>query len=78
MSMAWASVTTYAYNAFMLIVGYMFLFLLVVRIVTTRARLRGVFFTLIASHLFLIIYNPLVVTDPYTRDSIHFSSRTSE
>jgi probable O-glycosylation ligase (exosortase A-associated) len=69
-SMSWASVTTYAYNTFMLILGYLILFVLVTRIATTRRRLGGIFVTLIAAHIFLIFYNPLVVTDPYTRHYI--------
>ncbi|MBK9253824.1 MAG: O-antigen ligase family protein [Proteobacteria bacterium] len=66
-SMGWASVTTYTYNTFMLILGYLILFVLIARIVTTPRRLRGLFITLIVSHFFLLVYNPLVVTDPYTR-----------
>lgn len=69
-SMTWASVQTYAYNVFTLILGYFFIFILIVRIVTTARRIRGVFITLIISHLFLIYFNPLVVTDPYTRHYI--------
>ena len=69
-SMSWATVTTYAYNVFTLIFGYLILFFLIARIITTRKRLRGLFLTLIVSHIFLIIYNPLVVTDPYVRHYI--------
>ncbi len=69
-SMAWADVKTYTYNTFTLILGYVFLYLLVVRIVTTRKRLYGVFTTLIISHIFLIFFNPLVIFDPYTRHYI--------
>lgn len=69
-SMAWASVTTYAYNTFTAILGYLFLYLLVMRIVTTRRRLYGVFITLIVAHIFLIFFNPLVIFDPYTRHYI--------
>ena len=69
-SMGWASVTTYTYNTFMLILGYLILFLLIARIITTPSRLRGLFATLIVAHLFLLVYNPLVVTDPHTRHYI--------
>jgi putative inorganic carbon (HCO3(-)) transporter len=69
-SMAWASVTTYAYNIFTLILGYLILYVLVLRIATTRKRLRGVFVTLVFAHIFLIYFNPLVVTDPYHRHYI--------
>jgi hypothetical protein len=43
---------------------------MIVRIVTTMQRLRGVFLTLIVAHVFLIIMNPEVVTDPNTRHYI--------
>jgi putative inorganic carbon (HCO3(-)) transporter len=69
-SMSWASVQTYAFNTFKLILGYLFLFIMIVRIVTTMERLRGVFLTLIVAHVFLIIMNPDVVTDPNTRHYI--------
>lgn len=69
-SMSWAEVTTYAFNIFKLILGYLFLFIMIMRIVTSVRRLRGVFLTLIVAHLFLIIMNPEVVTDPNTRHYI--------
>ena len=46
-SMGWASVTTYTYNTFMLILGYLILFVLIARTVRTQRRLRGLFITLI-------------------------------
>jgi probable O-glycosylation ligase (exosortase A-associated) len=69
-SMAWASVTLYAYEALIQILGYLLLFVLVARIITTMQRLRGLFVTLIVSHLFLLVYNPLVVLDPGNRHYI--------
>lgn len=69
-SMSWADVKTYTYNCFLLILGYLILYVLVVRIVTTAARLRGVIITLVLAHIFLLVYNPLVVTDPNTRHYI--------
>lgn len=69
-SMGWASVTQYAMNTFTLILGYLILFVLLVRIITTRKRLYGLFMTLVGSHLFLLAHNPVVITDPYTRHYI--------
>jgi probable O-glycosylation ligase (exosortase A-associated) len=43
---------------------------MIVRICTTRQRVRGVFFILILSHLFLLIMNPAVVLDPKERHYI--------
>lgn len=70
MSMAWASVKMYAYNIFQLVLGYLFLFIMIARIVTTRRRLYGVFVTLIAAHLFLIFMNPAIVLSPEQRNYI--------
>lgn len=69
-SMGWASVTQYAMNTFTLILGYLLLFILMARIITTRRRLYGLFMTLVGSHLFLLAHNPVVITDPYTRHYI--------
>lgn len=69
-SMGWASVTQYALDVFTLLLGYLILFVLLVRIITTRKRLYGLFMTLVGSHLFLLVHNPLVITDPYTRHYI--------
>lgn len=69
-SLSWATVTTRAYNVFILLLGYLFLFILIARIVTTRERLRGVFLTLIIAHLFLLLMNPAVVTNPEIRHYI--------
>lgn len=69
-SMLHADVTTFAYDVFTLILGYLFMAYTIVRLVTTEARMRGVFLTLIAAHVFLLIMNPEVVTDPSTRHYI--------
>lgn len=69
-SMAWADITTYAYARFNLVLGYLFLFIIITRIVTTPARLRGVFVTLIVAHTFLLAMNPLVVLEPTIRHYI--------
>lgn len=66
-SMAWASVKMYAYNIFQTVLGYLFLFVMIARIVTTRRRLYGVFITLIAAHLFLVFMNPAIVLSPESR-----------
>jgi putative inorganic carbon (hco3(-)) transporter len=69
-SMAWSEIMTYAYNVFTLTLGYVFLFWMIVRIVTTEQRLRGMFLVLIISHLFLLAMNPEVVLDPNQRHYI--------
>src|SRR5690606_40153092 len=42
-------------------------FFLILRIVVTRGRLLGVFFTLLVAHLFLVVMNPQFVLDPSNR-----------
>lgn len=69
-SILYSDVGTYTYNVAERVLGYVFLLLMVARIVTTRARLRGLFLTLILAHLFLIATNPEVVLDPTVRHYI--------
>lgn len=69
-SMGWADVTTRAFTVFQLTLGYLFLFWMVARIVTTERRLRGVFLVLIVSHVFLLVMNPEVLLDPNNRNYV--------
>lgn len=66
-SMFWATVMTYSYVVFERILGYLFLCIMITRIVTTRERIHGVFITLAVAHLFLLLMNPAVVLNPDTR-----------
>jgi putative inorganic carbon (hco3(-)) transporter len=65
-----AEVTLYVFNTFKAVLGYAILFILISRIVTTEARLRGVFVTLLLAHLFLLTMNPNVILNPETRNYI--------
>lgn len=47
--------------------GYVFLFILIARIVTTEKRLRGVIIALALAHFYLLAMNFNVLTDPTTR-----------
>lgn len=69
-SVTWATVGTYTVTIFERMLGYLFLFIMIARICTTRERIRGVCFTLIFAHLFLLIMNPEVVLSPTTRHYI--------
>jgi putative inorganic carbon (HCO3(-)) transporter len=69
-SMLWADNKTRTLDNFERSLGYFFLFLMIVRIVTTEQRVRGVFVTLICCHLFLLIMSPQVVLDPSVRHYI--------
>lgn len=73
-SMLYADVSMRAYLVFKLTLGYVFLYWIIVRIVTTEQRLRGVFLALIISHLFLLAMNPEVVLDPNSRHYIRGAS----
>lgn len=59
-----------ATGKFLAVLGYSILFLLITRIVTTRTRLRGVVFALLAAHFTLLAANPNVLLEPDTRNYI--------
>jgi len=67
LSITHAPVTTQAFEMFTVAVGYVIYFFLILRIVVTRGRLLGVFFTLLVAHLFLVVMNPQFVLDPSNR-----------
>src|SRR5687767_5649911 len=54
-------------SVFQTMLGYVFLFLLVVRIVTTEKRLRGVVIALVLAHFYLLAVNFNVLTNPTQR-----------
>jgi len=70
LSATWATVFTYTNTIFQRALGYLFLFIMIARICTTRQRIRGVFLVLIVSHLFLLAMNPIVVLEPTVRHYI--------
>ncbi len=66
-SMFWATVGGYSFIVFQKMLGYLFIFIMIARICTTRERVNGVATALIVSHLFLLVMNPEVVLSPTTR-----------
>lgn len=56
-----ADVTLRAYLTFEAALGYVFLFMIITRVVTSVRRLRGLFAALVAAHLFLVFMNPDIV-----------------
>jgi putative inorganic carbon (hco3(-)) transporter len=70
LSVTWAIVGEFAFNVFKFGFGFGVLFLLIARICTTEGRLYGVVFTLLLAHLFLLLMNPQVLTQPETRNYI--------
>lgn len=69
-SSVWATVGGYSIIVFEKMLGYLFLFIMIVRICTSRERVNGVALTLIVSHLWLLVMNPEVVLAPTTRHYI--------
>lgn len=57
-------------STFQMMLGYLFLFIMIARIVTNERRLRGVIITLTLAHLYLLAFNFNVLTDPTTRQYI--------
>lgn len=57
----------WAVSTFTMVLGYVILFVLIARLATTWARVRGVIATLILAHLFLLAMNPNVVLNPSER-----------
>ena len=70
LSSFWASVGGYSIIIFERMLGYLFLFIMIARICTSRQRVNGVAMTLIVSHLWLLVMNPEVVLAPTTRHYI--------
>jgi probable O-glycosylation ligase (exosortase A-associated) len=70
LGMIYADLQRPAYTTFILVLGFVFFFIMVARIVTTLSRLRGVIAVLLISHLFLLAMNPNVVLNPTLRQYI--------
>ncbi len=67
LSILWADNRQRSVNTFNNALGYFFLFLMIVRIVTTEKRVLGMFVTLILCHLYLVMMNPQIITDASIR-----------
>lgn len=71
LALSWLThLSTFSFDKLKAVLGYVFFFLLIARIATTAARLRGVFITLMLAHLLLIAVNPAVIMDPNERHYI--------
>lgn len=65
-----ADVTLYSYDAFKAVLGYVFLFFLLGKLLDDRAKLKGFFITLALSHVVLVALNPNLVLHPEIRSYI--------
>lgn len=66
-----AEVTEYSFKIFKVVIGFVFWFYIIVKLVTTEQRMRALFGTLVVSHVVLLLLNPDVVMHPETRSYIH-------
>lgn len=62
-----ADVTEFSFKIFKTVLGFLFWYYMIVRIVTTERRMRGVFGTLVISHVILLALNPQLVLNPEVR-----------
>lgn len=65
-----ADVKLYIFDTFKAVVGYMFIYFIIIKQVNTVGRIKAVFATLIAVHIGLIILNPSLVLQPGQRNYI--------
>ena len=70
-SVPFAPVTLYAYTVLTNVLTQFTLFVMIARIATSIARLRGIFATLIAAHVALVFLNPALVATPEIRSYIN-------
>ncbi|MES9969195.1 MAG: putative O-glycosylation ligase, exosortase A system-associated [Candidatus Thiodiazotropha sp.] len=65
-----ADVTEYSYKTFKLVLGFLFWYYIIIKIVTDVSKVKGVFTVFVISHVLLVILNPEVVTNPAVRSYI--------
>lgn len=65
-----SDVTYYSVNVLKTVLGYVFWFYIIVKLVTTEPRMRALFATLVLSHVLLLLLNPQLITNPEVRSYI--------
>lgn len=60
----------YSWNVAIGVLGRIFLFIMICRLMTTEARIRGVIFTLFLAHVYLLAMNPDILLNPEQRNYI--------
>ncbi|MBX3703170.1 MAG: O-antigen ligase family protein [Steroidobacteraceae bacterium] len=70
LSVVFASVFTYSYDTFITILGYVLLFVMISRLATSEARIRGIILTLFIAHMYLLAMNPDALLNPEQRNYI--------
>ena len=62
-----ADVTLYSWTIFKFVLGYVFWYIMLVKLVTDLDRLKSVIFVLVVAHVLLLVLNPDVIMQPETR-----------
>lgn len=65
-----AEVTEYSFKVFKTVLGFVFWYYMIVKLVTTERRMQALFGILVFSHVLLLILNPQVVLNPAVRSYI--------
>jgi putative inorganic carbon (HCO3(-)) transporter len=65
-----ADTITYSINVFNRVLGYVFFWIMICRVVVNWGQVRGLMLTLVVAHLFLIAMNPKILLDPSQRHYI--------
>ena len=62
-----ADVTLYSWTIFKFVLGYVFWYIMLVKLVTDLDRMKSVIFVLVLAHVLLLVLNPDVIMQPETR-----------
>jgi hypothetical protein len=65
-----ADVRQYIFDTFKTVIGYIFIYFVIVKQVTTIGRIKAIFTTLIVVHIVLLILNPNLILQPEQRNYI--------
>lgn len=66
-----ADVTEFSFTVFKLVLGFVFWYYIIVKLVIDERRMRMLFGVLVVSHVILLALNPQVVLNPEVRSYIH-------
>ena len=66
-----ADVTEFSFNMFTAVLGFVFWYYMIIKLVTTESRMRGLFGTLVLSHVLLLALNPQLILNPEVRSYIY-------
>lgn len=70
LSVIFASEFQLSYNTFIVVLGYVLVFVMISRLATSRARIYGVIITLFIAQMYLLAMNPDALLDPSQRHYI--------